>query len=198
MRGAYVGHDNGLTGAERFIPTYVGHTCRRPFSLRLPAVHPHIRGAYPSRALIMWTKPGSSPHTWGIHLMFPRHYWSHRFIPTYVGHTPRCPALPGPRPVHPHIRGAYAPGPARSQRFIWFIPTYVGHTFWNDACRASIAVHPHIRGAYFLLTERTVEIRGSSPHTWGILLAGKFFTTRSRFIPTYVGHTRPGRAHTRR
>ena len=36
------------------------------------------------------------------------------------------------------------------------------------------AVHPHIRGAYVCVPIQNVEKLGSSPHTWGILLASSF------------------------
>ena len=71
-----------------------------------------------------------------------------RFIPTYVGHTDLSLHGQIPRPVHPHIRGAYGhldgklPSVFGSSPHTWgiqawpseyslllrFIPTYVGHT----------------------------------------------------------------------
>ena len=37
----------------------------------------------------------------------------------------------------------------------------------------------------------TMNKSGSSPHTWGILLASSLPILVHRFIPTYVGHTMP-------
>ena len=75
----------------RFIPTYVGHTGRRPVGAERRPVHPHIRGAYVENR--------------GLHHADPR------FIPTYVGHTHPCLRRGNHRSVHPHIRGAYGIDP---------------------------------------------------------------------------------------
>ena len=76
--------------AQRFIPTYVGHTADMPNSIYHKSVHPHIRGAYAQT-------PTSPPA-------------SARFIPTYVGHTPMtaCPTcyLSG---SSPHTWGILTP-----------------------------------------------------------------------------------------
>ena len=74
-------------GLGRFIPTYVGHTRRRPAGGRPASVHPHIRGAYMGRPAKIYVKNGSSPHTWGIHPEAVVRPTVGRFIPTYVGHT---------------------------------------------------------------------------------------------------------------
>ena len=132
-------------------------------------VHPHIRGAYCGFHLPQCLFCGSSPHTWGIQL---RQRWGrleHRFIPTYVGHT--CPLELLARPIF----GSSPP--------TWGIQMYSFHIL------APLSVHPHIRGAYSVRGRETVIPRGSSPHTWGILSAARNAATKSRFIPTYVGHT---------
>ena len=172
----------------RFIPTYVGHTTETATAPLLPAVHPHIRGAYNLPSPRKYIQSGSSPHTWGIRdgkrRLLPDpgsspHTWgirhsptsystSERFIPTYVGHTRN---------------------PATNPFVLWFIPTYVGHTQipYRGICPAS--VHPHIRGAY-IKKKISAEISdGSSPHTWGIRAFRLLPVHDARFIPTYVGHT---------
>ena len=112
---------------------------------------------------------GSSPPMLGIPLSAPGGDLSKWFIPTYVGHT----AAPGlrwtARPVHPHIRGAYA----RRQRSAWGLP-----------------VHPHIRRAYIPPPGAHCLSNGSSPHTWGIRNGERVAHYLNRFIPTYVGHTK--------
>ena len=91
----------------RFIPTYVGHTKAGDSLAKRYAVHPHIRGAYGDPSPACCWLVGSSPHTWGIQVLFHGLSLQLRFIPTYVGHTSFCgPVTPG-YPVHPHIRGAY-------------------------------------------------------------------------------------------
>ena len=113
--------------------------------------------------------------------------------------------------VHPYLRGAYAALPRQQLIFpgssphTWgihrtrsaividfrFIPTYVGHIMSLFSSRESRAVHPHIRGAYRALGGATTPTRGSSPHTWGIHWLPANHANPRRFIPTYVGHTRP-------
>ena len=157
---------------RRFIPTYVGHTRSKSPTRWAGAVHPHIRGAY------------------------------------YRGMRPVV-AGSRPRPVHPHIRGAYTERQARlhaangssphtwgirktsvpAQPAVGFIPTYVGHTLNQSPDFPSISVHPHIRGAYSPGGVLRLCRTGSSPHTWGIQRGYKKIPTRTRFIPTYVGHT---------
>ena len=175
----------------------------------MQTVHPHIRGAYPSRTNSRPSGFGSSPHTWGIriHYSFPVNY--QRFIPTYVGHTRIWHLSSISHPVHPHIRGAYSGADflgqtnSGSSPHTWgirdrtceqyqprrFIPTYVGHTRLWFNCNPGPPVHPHIRGAYHFGSKQILLDHGSSPHTWGILRniipGGKIL----RFIPTYVGHT---------
>ena len=175
----------------------------------MQTVHPHIRGAYPSRTNSRPSGFGSSPHTWGIriHYSFPVNY--QRFIPTYVGHTPGPTRSPVSHTVHPHIRGAYWYTSASfsastgSSPHTWgirricpfaasrlrFIPTYVGHTGSGTPALSRYAVHPHIRGAYALGTTGVLGKIGSSPHTWGIRSYSLAASAVMRFIPTYVGHT---------
>ena len=152
-------------------------------------VHPHIRGAYACKSSGNSRNSGSSPHTWGI-----------RRVRLSLGRWTT---------VHPHIRGAYEiPVEIRvnvtgSSPHTWgihvipnghtvkerFIPTYVGHTAPPIAPPTSEPVHPHIRGAYRAFCPARRCDRGSSPHTWGILLFVGNRTVQDRFIPTYVGHT---------
>ena len=95
--------------ALRFIPTYVGHTCRNACNDCGRSVHPHIRGAYFPKSLAALSKDGSSPHTWGIRCRSHSDLLRMRFIPTYVGHTAFCLCKASCVAVHPHIRGAYCP-----------------------------------------------------------------------------------------
>ena len=135
-----------------------------------------------------------------------------RFIPTHVGHTiPSGIGIP-PRPVHPHIRGAYEPPTTKditeggSSPHTWgirleedppgqgprFIPTYVGHTAGDTLENFYNSVHPHIRRAYGQKSYSKTRNFGSSPHTWGIRCSTAPTIDISRFIPTYVGHTASG------
>ena len=193
----------------RFIPTYVGHTRSRPVSWTILSVHPHIRGAYDAEKRFSADVNGSSPHTWGIrYFLCPfqgrdgssPHTWGipseirgpcfrHRFIPTYVGHTASNLGGDSMATVHPHIRGAYGDTRLWVDELMRFIPTYVGHTRSAYVRRPVFPVHPHIRGAYRSSFPCSKSKSGSSPHTWGIRAGLASSCPRSRFIPTYVGHT---------
>lgn len=67
----------------------------------------------------------------------------------------------------------------------------MGHTLLPDPASMHHSVHPHIRGAYRLVLPSTPARGGSSTHTWGIRLEEDPPGQGPRFIPTYVGHTRP-------
>ena len=149
----------------------MGHTISPVRCARRWTVHPHIRGAYIDRV-----GGGNSPR---------------RFIPTYVGHTRTIFPLAMVASVHPHIRGAYGCIRLADKENLRFIPTYVGHTSRCQKKKAEKPVHPHIRGAYILLIGDCAVQDGSSPHTWGIQALSANGLRYVRFIPTYVGHTRP-------
>ena len=149
IRGIY-GHGPGEGQCPiRFIPTYVGYTFVTSATAPANPVHPHIRGVYTACLGLSAPGRGSSPHTWGIPVQFrvpkarirfiPTYVgytdsvfltgeFCVRFIPTYVGYTVRVGRSFNDRPVHPHIRGAYACPTAPRRRCPRFIPTYVGHT----------------------------------------------------------------------
>ena len=93
--------------ADRFIPTYVGHTATTSQKSRFVTVHPHLRGAYPNSRMVCPPADGSSPPTWGIRQGFFIVQRYFRFIPTYVGHTVYPAGLASLPSVHPHLRGAY-------------------------------------------------------------------------------------------
>ena len=115
-------------GAGRFIPTYVGHTSVGRLFRPVSTVHPHIRGAYISKSVLVAPGSGSSPHTWGIRSS------GFRLVALYL--------------VHPHIRGAYKPKtgngalPSGSSPHTWGIHAGV------FGAGVTPTVHPHIRGAY--------------------------------------------------
>ena len=195
----------------------MGHTVAGYRQTAGRTVHPHIRGAYFFLVLGFRRCFGSSPHTWGIRydLVF-RGRWL-RFIPTYVGHTPRSCSLWSPITVHPHIRGAYGVAervqPTQSVHphirgayafkalAIYHVDGSSPHTWGirrpapgRDDLRP---VHPHIRGAYRSRSVKSHSGFGSSPHTWGIRSILRIRPPTGRFIPTYVGHTAAGRAGSR-
>ena len=156
-------------------------------------------------------KGGSSPRTWGTQPngAYPVHV--ERFIPTHVGNTIDRATPPTPSAVHPHARGEHpfggrvvteqngsSPRTWRTLRLARlrgggrrFIPTHVGNTRWHSLFAPASAVHPHARGEHQGLDVPATEDRGSSPRTWGTLVAGLLPKKRNRFIPTHVGNTFP-------
>ena len=146
----------------------MGHTPLPSRPSTPSVVHPHARGAYQLKWRFWTPYNGSSPPTWGIRCSTAPTIDISRFIPTYVGHTPFANLILHVGAVHPHLRGAYAPGPSSysfgsgssphtwgipgrgkaHERVARFIPTYVGHTPSGSRPETTAA--------------------GSSPHTWGI------------------------------
>ena len=117
-----------LCPADRFIPTYVGHTCCLLDASPQATVHPHLRGAYLLSRRLRGGRIGSSPPTWGIQKQVTKSLQKERFIPTYVGHTKieniACLVKNGSSPP---TWGIHLPGLLHFARER-FIPTYVGHT----------------------------------------------------------------------
>ena len=115
--------------------------------------------------------------------------------------------------VHPHVRGEYRAGTARTKtasgssprawgipgRYsqdkngVRFIPTCVGNTSPPRAMSFATTVHPHVRGEYWRSETMTWTRRGSSPRAWGIQNASCVSWGCQRFIPTCVGNTPSGR-----
>ena len=154
------------TTNPRFIPTCVGNThddTRLTYSL---SVHPHVRGEYNLQIQRFILLNGSSPRAWGIRFLLRNAGRVFRFIPTCVGNTISCPALPCPG-SSPRAWGI--PKGAKNACFgIRFIPTCVGNTFFSLVRCLLLAVHPHVRGEYFMFFHDFFDILGSSPRAWGI------------------------------
>ncbi len=154
---------------ERFTPTCVGNTAACGTSPTASAVHPHVRGEYPTAPTCTALANGSPPRAWGI-------------PGRRLGARPR-------RTVHPHVRGEYSVmavaslrpygspprawgirgGVGAGCRWVGFTPTCVGNTHRNCIPAASAAVHPHVRGEYPSTASMLANARGSPPRAWGIL-----------------------------
>ena len=93
---------------RRFIPTHVGnrHSLRPAPSDR--PVHPHARGEQSGGVLLVRSRSGSSPRTWGT-----------------VAASRSCWLL---LPVHPHARGEQGANRRWPQPPLRFIPTHVGNS----------------------------------------------------------------------
>ena len=194
----------------RFIPTCVGLTGQRCSSSCVPAVHPHVRGAYFFLFPAHQPEHGSSPRAWGLPCPRSGVCSQPRFIPTCVGLTSPADPASASAPVHPHVRGAYLPGliPGKiclgssprawgllsdkyfSIRSARFIPTCVGLTNYSYCCNVIITVHPHVRGAYSSTKSSNTSGIGSSPRAWGLFPDQLILAVPVRFIPTCVGLTK--------
>ena len=194
---------------SRFTPTCVGNTIRPTFPAARVAVHPHVRGEYPSDLAERRIEDGSPPRAWGIRVDGGDSTRGPRFTPTCVGNTDDRDMLFRIHAVHPHVRGEYqfrqnrvASSPGSPPR-AWgirgerlcphacdrFTPTCVGNTAvgWTECDYWS--VHPHVRGEYFGNDEASTTSSGSPPRAWGIPAAGSVPAAGLRFTPTCVGNT---------
>ena len=96
-----------ISAVKRFIPTHVGNTMAVLRASGTSAVHPHARGEHQVVSTRICVTIGSSPRTWGTHLVTTTWAAPSRFIPTHVGNTLSLP-LPKRRcAVHPHARGEH-------------------------------------------------------------------------------------------
>ena len=154
---------------------------------------------------------GSSPHGWGTLSCLSYCLLSCRFIPTWVGNTSDSSISSYGASVHPHMGGEHAIDIAKGIYFdgssphgwgtlirvdtqlgnIRFIPTWVGNTRLKITVRRLIAVHPHMGGEHLSVPCYDIGLSGSSPHGWGTHYFTVDITVISRFIPTWVGNTKP-------
>ncbi len=69
-----------------------------------------------------------------------------------------------------------------------FIPTHVGNARVGGSCARPRPVHPHARGERAVRAHDARHPHGSSPRTWGTLIATPWAWLMGRFIPTHVGN----------
>ena len=175
----------------RFIPTHVGLTASVAALASIAAVHPHARGAYHNTRCASCMNGGSSPRTWGLRVRARVRAHERRFIPTHVGLTDKSESTSADKTVHPHARGAYTFSdkssfpPSGSSPRTWglltyilafiiyqrFIPTHVGLTvaMRNPPWRCVWFIPTHV-GLTNVHVDVNMEVRGSSPRTWGLLV----------------------------
>ena len=171
--------------------------------------HPHIHGEYQTPSSATTRRTGSPPHTWGIPFSSAMFYFLSRITPTYMGNTSQSTEGFAGAGDHPHIHGEYAttgkyymPN-SGSPPHTWGIqqphevrkaanritPTYMGNTTEKYLYQAIIKDHPHIHGEYCSLQSRLSRLKGSPPHTWGILTWTAWKSRTARITPTYMGNT---------
>ena len=194
---------------NRNIPTCVGKTRCAPFSFRLLAEHPHMRGENPRLRARCATSGGTSPHAWGKRGGRRSIGRGGRNIPTCVGKTPPCRSSGPSATEHPHMRGENlygrivflcSPGTSPhawgklcsvgSPRLqIRNIPTCVGKTLSGWTAPQATSEHPHMRGENSSSTALNARIDGTSPHAWGKHGYSPRDDGGVRNIPTCVGKT---------
>ena len=76
--------------AGRFIPTYMGNAHHMTLHILPLSVHPHVHGERRTVDAILSPRGGSSPRTWGTHILLPGERLPDRFIPTYMGNARYC------------------------------------------------------------------------------------------------------------
>jgi len=171
----------------RFIPTHVGNTVMRPFTISTTPVHPHACGEHIGGGALFGSGIGSSPRMWGTQCSTHPFFQGSRFIPTHVGNTVRDCGRKSSRPVHPHACGEHwatdRHGRTRrgSSPRMWgtphrcispasrlrFIPTHVGNTRLRTRTERNEPVHPHACGEHVQRFDGLFQNHGSSPRMWG-------------------------------
>ena len=96
-------------------------------------------------------------------------------------------------PVHPHGRGEHNLIFPLTAFRIGSSPRAWGTRSHCRADKSWLSVHPHGRGEHFHWSTKSGCAGGSSPRAWGTLDYAMLFALESRFIPTGVGNTPPGR-----
>ena len=153
---------------SRFIPTHVGNTPTNLKTELVMTVHPHACGEYGCPRIPRYSRFGSSPRMWGIHINHLTWGEAFRFIPTHVGNTNGQQVMGGQRTVHPHACGEYYMDKSGGNQSrgssprMWgiqrarkighgaarFIPTHVGNTRTPAHNILLLTVHPHACGEY--------------------------------------------------
>jgi len=176
--------------------------------IQVITVHPHVHGERGCRARKDALRVGSSPRTWGTHMLTVPLLLPLRFIPTYMGNAGNTGGRTGRDEVHPHVHGerwhevAEMPTSIGSSPRTWgtlhrqdtvsvyprFIPTYMGNALsWLRLWLIS-PVHPHVHGERVVLAAAASWSCGSSPRTWGTPGRCLCNSAIGRFIPTYMGN----------
>ena len=215
MRGSSP-HARGLRGLSEaviprdgIIPARAGFTPpaatgRGPFR-----DHPRTRGVYddPGHAHAIWA--GSSPHARGLPQGVRLPDRPERIIPARAGFTHLSKEISYGARDHPRTRGVYRPalrrkvmggGSSPHTRGLQgprqvvhdegrIIPAHAGFTHVGGIPGVAMWDHPRTRGVYHSCGIPSSEIRGSSPHTRGLLTVATIFPCSPRIIPAHAGFT---------
>ena len=155
--------------------------------------------------------PGSSPHTRGLQGLAAPELAAGGIIPAHAGFTwprDRCHVADGD---HPRTRGVYRlpmggrqwpPGSSPHTRGLQglaapelaaggIIPAHAGFTSAPCLRVGRLPDHPRTRGVYTSLSGTSRSVRGSSPHTRGLLAICPSGYCPRGIIPAHAGFTAP-------
>ena len=150
----------------RFTPAYAGKMIQAAEDVRLPTVHPRIRGEDLLALLLSQIRTGSPPHTRGRSEAAEPETLPRRFTPAYAGKIGAIEVKGLREQVHPRIRGEDGGGahqhrvlggspPHTRGRFAeslgtmfpeGFTPAYAGKILIRRRYERREGVHPRIRG----------------------------------------------------
>ena len=150
------------------IPAHAGFTVSHTRMKRLSKDHPRTRGVYACPPRMVFSVPGSSPHTRGLRNGASLDYQRRRIIPAHAGFTYDAVCDPVLDQDHPRTRGVYSspkrlpsksPGSSPHTRGlqaasgeitgpIGIIPAHAGFTRQGRNRYLPLSDHPRTRGVY--------------------------------------------------
>ncbi len=189
----------------------MGNTSAKILSCARFQKHPHTRGEYWRKSLILKIHIETPPHAWGILTASGISFLRSRNTPTRVGNTTGDAFADVVGEKHPpHAWGipAYSQCSSPVQRNT---PTRVGNTLSFPLARQSSwkhpphawgilqirschkgqnRKHPHTRGEYLDDMHYEIGQAETPPHAWGIHDMDIYYLSWCRNTPTRVGNTR--------
>ncbi len=136
-------------------------------TVKLYAVHPHVRGEGGTYYSEQVEAIGSPPRAWGRRA--------------------QSSSRPAFRPVHPHVRGEGGKSGRRHHVCHRFTPTCVGKATPAVVNHLAFSVHPHVRGEGVGKVAKLAHYSGSPPRAWGRRPLQRHDLVVVRFTPTCVG-----------
>ena len=189
-------HTRGLLGSRlvsseslRIIPAHAGFTPSPRSHPTSSPDHPRTRGVYLVMGDVMGDPAGSSPHTRGLREAPLEGVQGEGIIPAHAGFTHESGRLHPARRDHPRTRGVYfgdamedvknqgsSPhtrgllrGRHGGRQEPGIIPAHAGFTRSGLSRVGRRRDHPRTRGVYSTLPSSRLPLKGSSPHTRGLL-----------------------------
>ena len=155
--------------------------------MRVPAVHPHVRGALAEAEDVAFLFVGPSPRAWGSHKREHRWRQQGRSIPTCVGLSVQRSRAGRFSAVHPHVRGALTRRSSHSPVVSGPSPRAWGSLRGELEFNGQNRSIPTCVGLSTTETTETTEVAGPSPRAWGSHPHRLLRVGHARSIPTCVG-----------